>query len=255
MSFRLAEGTEPCVRSPEQRAIRTRGVLASPMLELDPVPSLGRPRSRSERGNNPTDGWEFRWSSRAELSSPGSELIVTRSPGRRASAHQSRPAPGPVSSGRPLVCGFVRSRRKSEELQALSATRDGPVSPETAREIYPSHPWPSSHSVRSPLRSLQRTGRHRLRPGGGWIGSFFLRKKLRQFQPCLSLRETSGHTLANIGSSQTSHTGIQTSSHGSAWHRKIGNLGTTRSNSGKRTTPQSSDCSDLRIAPRPSGRK
>jgi len=75
---------------------------------------------------------EFRWSSRAELSSPGSELIVTRSPGRRASAHQSRPAPGPVSSGRSLVCGFVRSRRKSEKLQALSATRDGPVSPETS---------------------------------------------------------------------------------------------------------------------------
>jgi hypothetical protein len=29
---------------------------ASPMLELDPVPYLNRPRSRSERENDPADG-------------------------------------------------------------------------------------------------------------------------------------------------------------------------------------------------------
>jgi len=186
MSFRLAEGTEPCVRSPEQRAIRIRGVLASRSSSSTRFLLWTAHVRAPNAGTTPTDGWELRWSPRAELSSPGSELIVTRSPGRRASAHQSRPAPGPVSSGRSLVCGFVRSRRKSEELQALSATRDGPVSSEIAREIYPSHPWPQSHSVRSSLRSLHRTERHRLRPYGGWIGSFFLRKKLRQV-PAVSL--------------------------------------------------------------------
>jgi hypothetical protein len=130
MSFRLAEGTEPCVRSPEQRAIRTRGVLASPMLELDPVPSLDRPRSRSERGNNPTDGWEFRWSSRAERSSPGSELIGTRSPGRQSfgSPVSTRPRSGllreiprlrtrPQLGASPISSRLHRQRRTDRSLR------------------------------------------------------------------------------------------------------------------------------------------
>jgi hypothetical protein len=157
-------------------------------------------------GTTPTDGWELRWSSRAELSSPGSELIVTRSPGRRASAPQSRPAPGPVSSGRPLVCGLVRSRRKPDKLQAslgnagrtgLSGDRSGDI-PEPPVALEPQCAVPAQVPPKD--RATQASALRRV----DWKLLQYVRS-CGKFQPCLSLRETSGHTLAKTGSSQTAH--------------------------------------------------